>query len=336
MTLSAAKEERTVFGKLMNNYYYGKSGKGDYRKEDLPHNRWQLFWEVIRVRFFGLMKLNVAYMLIWLPAIAVIALSAMTLLTDLTAVLDNTALSAQEMSAQANSLLDSTLFAMLVMLAPCIAITGPFTAGMTYVVRNWARDEHSFIWSDFKDAMKENWKQALVVSIASGVMPILAYMTYNFYVRDVMAMGSVFAMIPQMVVLLIAIMWMLALPYFYPLMITYKLRLRDLFRDAFLLAIARLPMNIVMRLGQALPLVLSFLLLYINVTWVMWIMLGLVVYYMVIGFTLSRFASCSYIIGVFDRYINANIEGAEVDRGIYREEDDDDDDDEDEDEEADA
>ena len=43
-----------MFGKLMNSFYYGKSGKGDYRKEDLPKNRWELFWEMLRVRFAAL------------------------------------------------------------------------------------------------------------------------------------------------------------------------------------------------------------------------------------------------------------------------------------------
>ena len=40
-----------MFGKFTNNYYYGKSGKGDYQKDDLPRTRWQLFWEMLRVRF---------------------------------------------------------------------------------------------------------------------------------------------------------------------------------------------------------------------------------------------------------------------------------------------
>ena len=35
-----------MFGKFMNNYYYGKSGKGDFRKEDLPETRKQLFFAV--------------------------------------------------------------------------------------------------------------------------------------------------------------------------------------------------------------------------------------------------------------------------------------------------
>lgn len=40
-----------MLGKWMNNFYYGKSGKGDYTEDDLPANRWQLFWETLRVRF---------------------------------------------------------------------------------------------------------------------------------------------------------------------------------------------------------------------------------------------------------------------------------------------
>ena len=45
----------------MNSFYYGKSGKGDFRKEDLPQNRWQLFWEMLRVRLSGLFRLNLMY-----------------------------------------------------------------------------------------------------------------------------------------------------------------------------------------------------------------------------------------------------------------------------------
>ena len=61
-----------MFGRMMNRYYYGKSGKGDYTKEDLPETRWQLFWEMLRVRFTSLFKLNLLYVLAWIPAIFVI------------------------------------------------------------------------------------------------------------------------------------------------------------------------------------------------------------------------------------------------------------------------
>ena len=60
-----------MFDKLMNSYYYGKSGKGDYTPDDLPKNRWQLFMEMLRTRMSGLCRMNpVSYTHLTLPTIA--------------------------------------------------------------------------------------------------------------------------------------------------------------------------------------------------------------------------------------------------------------------------
>ena len=61
-----------MFGRMMNNYYYGKSGKGDFRKDDLPHNRRELFRDTLRTRLSGLCRINLLYMLIFLPAMLLI------------------------------------------------------------------------------------------------------------------------------------------------------------------------------------------------------------------------------------------------------------------------
>ena len=60
-----------MFGRMMNNYYYGKSGKGDFRKEDLPQNRRQLFADTLKTRLSALCRINLLYMLIFLPAMIV-------------------------------------------------------------------------------------------------------------------------------------------------------------------------------------------------------------------------------------------------------------------------
>ena len=65
-----------MFGRMMNNYYYGKSGKGDFRKDDMPETRMQLFWDTLKTRLAGLFRLNLLYMLIWLPAMIVILVNA--------------------------------------------------------------------------------------------------------------------------------------------------------------------------------------------------------------------------------------------------------------------
>ena len=307
-----------MFGKMMNNFYYGKSGKGDFNKEDLPTNRWQLFWEMLRVRFSALIRLNLMYVVAWLPTMIVIMIGAMSLLTGLTG-------EDGEMVENVMELAQSILFSTLVLLIPCVTITGIVTPGVAYVTRNWSRDEHAFIWSDFKDAVKENWKQGLVLSLVTSLVPLIVYTCWNFY-GSLASTQSAVMIVPQVLVLMVGVIWYLALTYMHPLIVSYKLKLKDVLRNGVLLAIARLPMSVGIRLLHCLPMVIGAGLVYFVSS--IYGILGLFAYYLIIGFSLSRFVTASYTNGVFDRFINSKIEGAVVNRGLNTEADDDEDEDE--------
>ena len=308
-----------MFGKMMNSYYYGKSGKGDYRKEDLPKNRWQLFWEMLRVRFAGLMRLNLMYVVAWLPVILVTMYYTFALFSGQAQV--NGAGEAVEMTREElMNFVSGTTLLWLYMLIPAITITGPFTAGVSYVTRNWARDEHAFVWSDFKDAVKANWKQALLISFLTSLMPALLYICWTFYSQ--MAAQSPFFVVPQVLAVMLGVVWFLAVIYMYPLMVTYKLKFKDLIRNALLLSIGRLPQSVGLRLLSAVPVLIGgVVLLFTNQ--IQWGLLGVLLYYVLIGFSLSRFIYASYTNAVFDRFINSRIEGAQVNRGLSQEEDED-------------
>lgn len=58
-----------MLGNFFNSFYYGKAGKGDYNPENLPANRRQLFFEMLRVRWSALVRLNLLYLLFLLPAL---------------------------------------------------------------------------------------------------------------------------------------------------------------------------------------------------------------------------------------------------------------------------
>ena len=309
-----------MFGKMMNNFYYGKSGKGDFNKEDLPTNRWQLFWEMLRVRFSALIRLNLMYVVAWLPTMIVIMIGAMSLLTGLTG-------EDGEMVENVMELAQSILFSTLVLLIPCVTITGIVTPGVAYVTRNWSRDEHAFIWSDFKDAVKENWKQGLVLSLVTSLVPLIVYTCWNFY-GSLASTQSAVMIVPQVLVLMVGVIWYLALTYMHPLIVSYKLKLKDVLRNGVLLAIARLPMSVGIRLLHCLPMVIGVGLAFFVSP--MYCILGLFAYYLIIGFSLSRFVTASYTNAVFDRFINSKIEGAVVNRGLNTEADDDEDEDEEE------
>lgn len=345
-----------MFDKLMNNYYFGKSGKSDYSPDDLPTNRWQQFWEMLRIRFSALVRLNLIYVVVWIPLLLLLMTTAMGYTnvssmvpwaldeTTGTYYVDETLVGTPVMtrdqegnevesgltyitSEDADEMTHTLLTMLVFLLIPCIAITGPATAGVCYVTRNWARDEHAFIWSDFKDAVKANWKQSLLVSLITSLIPAVVYMCWQFY-GEMSATQPLMA-IPQVLVLMAGVVWALAVTYMHPLIVSYDLKFRDIMRNAFLLAIARLPMSAGIRLLHALPMVL-FVILYLFTPG--WGMLVPFIWYVLIGLTLSRFITASYTNAVFDRFINSRIEGATVNRGLnLNADEDDDEDDEDED-----
>ena len=325
-----------MFSRLMNSYYYGKSGKGDYRKDDLPKNRWQLFWEMLRVRLSGLCRLNLTVFLAWLPMMvvlimlfnALISASGIEKVTDPETGASYSAFIYEERTDENGNVLtpatsapvEGILQSTLLLLIPCILITGPVQAGMAYVTRNWARDEHAFPWADFKDAVKDNWKQALGISAITAVLPFILFIGYRFY-GQMMTRSALF-LVPQMLLICLGVVWALSLVFFYPLMVSYQLSFKHLLRNGMMLAVARLPMTVGIRLVTLLPLAIAAAVMLFTTGW-MYAMLGLVAYYIILGFAFVRFIHASFTNAVFDRFINSRIEGVQVNRGLAQEEEDD-------------
>lgn len=304
---------------LFDRLYYGKAGKADYTAEDLPRNRFQLFFEVFRVRFWSLMRVNLMQVIFWIPFALWTYLNFVAIVS--------VDIAAADATAQLQGYLQMYLLGLL----PCIAITGPSSAAAAYVTRNWARDQHSFVWSDFKDAFKDNWKQALLVSIITGAMPSVVYFGYTFY--GAMAANNFFFLIPQALIFIVALLWTLMLPLLYPLMAGYEFKFRHLLHNGLLIALARLPHMIGIRLLTAIPMIILLVGMYFFFN--IWILFGAVVYYVLMGLALSRLVYASVANGFFDKYINVKIEGAEINRGLYKDEFADDDDDEESDEDDD-
>jgi len=306
--------------------YYGKAGKADYTEMDMPKNRISLFFLVLKDHFFDLIKVNFLQIVFWIPFLI---WSFMNLIAVQS--MDVDAMLAMENGAK--MITDSIrgyLFVWLVGLIPCVAITGPSSAGSAYIMRNWARDQHAFLFSDFKDAFKGNWKQALASSVLTAFVPVLAYTAVTFYGE--LAGSNVVMLAPMIIVFSAVLMWTLMLPLIYPMMIGYELRLKDIFKNALLMACARLPQMLFARIVTLIPVVLLLVSIYIGNSIMMLIMCA---WYLLFGFAFSRLVYASVANGIFDRYINPHIEGAPIRQGLRPQTEEDellDDDDEDEEE----
>lgn len=308
---------------IFDRLYYGKAGKADYSESDMPKNRFSLFFLVLKDHFFDLVKVNLLQLVFWIPFLAWTIINVLAVMN-----MDTLTLLEQENGAQeVLQLLVSYLLMWLVGLIPCIAITGPSSAGAAYVMRNWARDQHAFMFSDFKDAFKSNWKQALPVSLITSLVPCVAYAAVTYYGN--MASSNLIMILPLMLVVCATMMWTLMLPLLYPMMIGYELPFKHLLKNALLMAGARLPQMLGTRLITFIPILLLAVGIYFGN---MILILVMLFYYLLFGFALSKLIYASVANSVFDQYLNPHIEGAEVNMGLRPQDPDEllDDDDEDE------
>ena len=309
---------------LFDRLYYGKAGKRDYSEMDMPKNRISLFFMVLKDHVFDLVKVNLLQVVFWIPFLlwTYINLAAVQSI-DTEAVL-----AAEGGAANLMSAISGYVMMWLLGLIPCIAITGPSSAGAAYIMRNWARDQHAFLFSDYKDAFKSNWKQALAVSAVTSVVPVVAYTAANYY--GSLAKSNMLLLLPLMVVFSATLMFALMLPLLYPMMVGYELSFKNLMKNAFLMSAARLPHMLLARLITLIPIaVLVFGVLAGNGIAILVISL----YYLLFGFALSRLIYASFANGVFDKYLNPHIEGAQVGQGLRPHTDENDADDEDDEEE---
>ena len=293
-----------AFKDIMNNYFYGKQGKADMTVADLPANRLELFGAVLKVRWSSLVGLNLLYLVIWIPAI---------IWTVMNLVLMN-GMQLNEEVTYANEDFLNVISMWLLVLWPCIAITGPFNAGITYVLRNWARDQHSFVLSDFWDAVKGNWKQALPVSFISGALPFLVFIGVQFY--SDLAKASPIFMLPVALLVLAAVIWSMMTMLMYVLMVTYELKLRDVIRNALLLTIGRLPFALLFKLlTLALP-ILAAALIRLLPGAAQYILLGLTLLYFVFMVAFNKLITVSYANWLCETFMNTRIEGAATNIGL--------------------
>lgn len=145
-------------------------------------------------------------------------------------------------------------------------------------------------------------------------MPIVVLVCWQFYGNMAQTSGM-FYVIPQVLTLALGLVWMLALTFLYPLMVTYKMNFRTLVRNALLLAVGRLPQVVGVRLLMLLPTLIAALVAFYT-PYMLYALMALAGYYLLIGNSLARFVYASFTNAVFDRYINPRVAGARVNRGL--------------------
>lgn len=265
--------------------YYGNPNKPDLRKEDMPEGRFKIFFTVLQVRFWKLIQLNLLYSIFWIPAFFVVYVNLMYLIK-----VQNTPDLVNTIQGMGTT--------MILLLLPCFLIAGPATAGTTYVVRNWARDEHAWVWSDFKDAWKQNWKESLIIMLINGLVLIIFYVNLNFY--RLQAQQNVVFLILYYFILIAGLIYLMMNMFIFPMLVTYKLKVRQIFKNAFIFTMAELPRTFVIFAIAGLIFGVAF---YYSIPFIIPLFL--------VGFTFPMLITTSFANWVFDKYLNKKINNSQ-------------------------
>jgi uncharacterized membrane protein YesL len=296
----------------------GIFGFFDYTKEGpgIPANApakgpFRTFFDILFRKFWKIVTINLMYILFNAPAIFLAFLLAPYLLqflfplfnhdTLIALLKDASASTSTEELEAATSLYLTMAYIVFAMTSVgfSFVVVGPVQAGVTYLLRNYAREEHAFVWMDFKDSARSNFKQSMATGALSLVMLVLLSFAYYWYgnaIQSPILQGLLTGLI-----LVLFLLMTIVLMYVYPMMVTFKVPLGRMLRNAMLLALARFLPNLGILLLQVFLLVL--LPFAVALLFPQGFVIFTVLYYFLIAFGLTFLIGNFYVYRQFRKYL---------------------------------
>lgn len=212
---------------------YTKPGKG-VSKDDVQKTGISLYLDIFMRRFWKFVTLNLIFLVVSIPAIVIafrISVFAVSYLATL---------AKMEMTSE---IITSLQFVGIMMTAIVLQLcgSGPASAGMSYVLRKYVNDTHSWVLSDFFDNFKSNFKQSLGVYLINIVGLCIYGVCFVFYSYAMPGMAGMFL---RTVITVVAVVFAMMQMYTYQLMVSFELKFKDIYRNAFFLVMAKLPWNV--------------------------------------------------------------------------------------------
>lgn len=132
----------------------------------------------------------------------------------------------------------------LILIVLSVFVSFPATVGFTFVMRNIQRREHAWIWHDFVKHIKANYKKGVI----NGVVTLLVYyLLFNahahYYSQAILGSGYINNFLAILVLALI-VLFTWAQFYVNTMIVTFDLKLKDIYRNALIFSISKAPINI--------------------------------------------------------------------------------------------
>lgn len=134
---------------------------------------------------------------------------------------------------------------MLLISVPILFLFGPATAAVTQVMRKYVLEKPIFLWDEFKTAYKNNFRQALPVGIFDIVFCSMFIYGIVFYSEAILNTSSVENYALMIISAAIAVYFLIAHFYIYLEIVSLTLPLGKIVKNALLLTIMGIKVNII-------------------------------------------------------------------------------------------
>ena len=112
---------------------------------------------------------------------------------------------------------------------------GPITCGITRILRSLVKGEPVFFFQDMRDTIKKNLRQSILIGLLDGIFLLLIVYDISFFKALVDYGGSSFLNgIMFWASIFIAFCYLIMRMYIYPLLITFRLSIPKIIKNAFL------------------------------------------------------------------------------------------------------
>lgn len=227
-------------------FNYSKPGKG-IKKEDLDKSGVGLYFDIFGRRIWKFITLNLLYLFASIPAIYITYLIASYLLAYLLLLIQSNIPQAADIVQKTEDIVPIiTVFVTGILFQ--IFGSGPATASMSYILRKYVKDTHVWLVSDFFEQIKKNFKQGIAVYIINTFAFVALNVAYIFYA---FIMKNVIGDLLSVVIIVLSAFFVMMQMYIYQLMSGFDFKVKDLYKNSFLLTMIRLPFNLLVSIVVA-------------------------------------------------------------------------------------
>ncbi len=303
-------------GGLISRLIVGSEKSEGYARASLPSNRWELFWDIFKGRFWKLCLVNLLMLIFFIPLFALLvfrnlSISGYGVTTPFSQCFGVGYQSFSSLVGVPQAIIVNVNMTIYAFLPIAFIVVALGVAGGAYVIRNMVWTEGIFVANDFWRGIKLNFKQMCIIGVIYSIFFYVVQLSVAF-VNQMLAVGSsnagllVFSKVMAYIVLaFVTIMTF----HMITMVVTYKVKFHHMIKNAFLFTIGMLPQNVFFIAIALIPVAL--------------ILLG--GFFTAIGYILLLLFGLSYCMLVwtdfcqwsYDKFINDKVEGAKKNRGIY-------------------